>query len=278
MKRLIITLAAIVLTLTAMAAQKRILVNTAREFIDALDSNREIVICNEDGLLLTPEIQEMIDNNELSEYDRSSRALQKGVHYENDTDGPMLVICGIRNLTIRTNSDERYKVEVTPRYANVLTFISCEDISLSNIYFGHTEEGYCSNGVLAFDDCKSIRIDNCGLYGCGTEGLELRQSQDFTMTDSEIFHCAYHIMHVFGSKNVKFLNCAFYNNKEYEQVNIYSGSQDVLFDHCVFVKNKGKLFKIADPKAVILRRCIIQHDGDTGNYYKCIDSCIHINN
>lgn len=278
MKRSIITLVTILFTLTTFAAQKRILVNTPREFIDALGSNREIVICNEDGLLLTPEIQDMIGNGELSEYDRSSRALQMGLHYEHDFDGPMLVICGFKNLTIRTNSDERYKVEVTPRYANVLTFISCENISLNNIYFGHTDEGYCTNGVLAFDDCKNISINNCGLYGCGTEGLELRQSQDFTMIDSEIFHCAYHIMHVVGSKNVKFLNCAFYNNKEYEQVNIYSNSQDVLFDHCVFTKNKGKLFVIENPKAVTLRRCIIQHDGDTGDYYKCSDNSIHINN
>jgi len=278
MKRTIITLAAIICTIASMAAPKRILVNTAQEFINALGSNREIVICNEEGFLLTPVIQEMMESGKLTAYDRSSRALQEGLHYEDDFDGPMLVICGFKDLTIRTNSDERYSIEVTPRYANVLTFISCENITLTNLYLGHTDEGYCTNGVLAFDDCKNVTITNCGLYGCGTEGLELRQSHNFNITDTEIFHCAYHIMHIMGSSNVSFRNCAFYNNKEFEQVNVHNSSKNILFEKCVFIKNKGTLFSFEDPKNVILRRCIIQHDGDTGNGYQSYDNCMHINN
>jgi len=274
MKRTVITFAAMFFTLIAMAAQKRILVNTEEEFIAALGSNREIVICNEEGFLLTPLIQKMIDEGKLRQFDRSSRARQEGLLYENDFDGPMLVLSGFKNLTIRTNCDERYSIEVTPRYANVFTFISCENVTLTNLYLGHTEEGYCTNGVLAFDDCTNITINNCGLFGCGTEGVEIRQSQNFTMTNSEIFHCSYHIMHIMGSTNCKFLNCAFYNNKEFEQVNIYSSSENILFDRCVFVKNKGTLFSIEDPKQVKIRHCLIQHDGNTGNGYESYENCM----
>ena len=268
MKRTILTLVAAFCTaIVAIAAQKRILVNTPEEFINALGSNREIVVCNEEGLLLTPTIVEMIEKGKLKEFDRWSRARQEGVLYENNTDGPQLVVSGFKNLTICTNSDDRLSIEVTPRYVNVITFISCENINLTNLYIGHTDEGYCDNGVLGFDDCRNINITNCGLFGCGTEGIELRQSHNFTMTDSEIFHCSYHIMHIYGSSNCKFLNCAFYQNKEYNQVNIDESSEKILFDHCVFTKNHGVLFNIVS-KDVILRRCIIQHDGDVGNAFE----------
>lgn len=277
MKRITLTLIAVLCTaIAALAAQKRILVNTAEEFIDALGSNREIVLCNEEGFLLTPVIQEMAESGKLKEFDRWSRAKQEGVLYEHDSDGVQLVISGFKDLTIRTNSDDRIAVEVTPRYVNVLTFISCENITLTNLYLGHTDGGYCSNGVLGFDDCRNITITNCGLFGCGTEGIELRQSENFTMTDSEIFHCSYYIMHIFGSKNCKFMNCAFYNNKEYEQVTIDASSEKILFDHCVFTKNKGELFNIANSEEVKIRRCIIQHDGDNGNAFRCYENCIFV--
>lgn len=277
MNRILFTFAVIICTaLAASAAQKRILVNTAEEFINALGSNREIVVCNEDGILLTPVLQKMIDEKKLKEFDFMSRARQEGILYEMDTDGPQLVISGMKNLSIRTNSDDRLSIEVTPRYVNVLTFISCENISLTNLYLGHTEEGYCSNGVLGFDDCTNVSINNCGLFGCGTEGIEMRQSSHFTMTDSEIFHCSYHIMHINGSNDCKFINCAFYNNKEYNLVTVDTSSENILYDHCVFTGNQGKLFNIYNPAGVKLRRCIIQHDGDTGNAYECDENCIYV--
>lgn len=266
MKRILLTFAAVLFTaITALAGPKKIIVNSAEEFLAALGSNREIIINSEDGLLLTPAIQQAIDEGKLKRFDRSSRAKQTGLLYEEDFDGPQIVLAGFKDLTIRSNNDERQCIEVTPRYVNVLTFISCENITLTNLYLGHTDEGYCSNGVLGFDDCRNVTITNCGLYGCGTEGIELRQSENFTMQDSEIFHCSYHIMHLYGSSNCKFLNCVFYNNREYEQVNVDSDCANVLYDHCVFTKNQGTLFSFGNPANVVLRRCVIQHDGDLGD-------------
>lgn len=277
MKRTLFTLAVLCMAIVALAAPKRIIVNTPEEFINALGSNREIVIGHEKGFLLTPAIEAMIESEQLKLFDRSSHAKQDGVMYEMETDGPQLIISGLKNLSIRTNYDERLSLEITPRYANVLTFIGCENIKLTNLQLGHTEEGYCTNGVLGFDNCRNITIDNCGLFGCGTEGVELRHSENFTMTGSEIFHCSYHIMHIWDSKNVKFLNCAFYNNKEYEQVSVDLSSEDVLFDHCVFTKNIGTLFNIGNMDEVKIRRCIIQHDDRTGNGFKCYEDCIFLN-
>lgn len=275
MKRILLTFVAVLFTaITALAGPKKIIVNSAEEFLAALGSNREIILNCEDGFLLTPAIQQAIDEGKLKRFDRSSRAKQTGLLYEEDFDGPQIVLAGFKDLTIRSNNDERQCIEVTPRYVNVLTFISCENITLTNLYLGHTDEGYCSNGVLGFDDCRNVTITNCGLYGCGTEGIELRQSANFTMQDSEIFHCSYHIMHLYGSTNCKFLNCVFYNNREYEQVNVDSDCANVLYDHCVFTKNQGTLFSFGNPANVELRRCVIQHDGDLGDGMESIEGSI----
>lgn len=275
MKRTLFTLLATLLTtLAAVAGPKRVYVSTPEEFMSAIGSNREVIICCEDGLLLTPTIQTMIDAGQIKQFDRYSRAKQEGILYEDEFDGPQLVLSGFKNLTIRSNSDERQTIEVTPRYVNVLTFISCDNINLTNLYLGHTDEGYCTNGVLGFDDCRNVTLTNCGLYGCGTEGIELRQSNNFTMTDSEIFHCSYHIMHLYGSSNCKFSGCAFYNNREFEQVSVDSSCDHVVYDHCVFTHNEGTLFNFGNPAAVKLRRCIISHDGEMGNPHSSLDDCI----
>lgn len=266
MKRLIFTLTAVMLfSFQGFAAQKRILVNTAEEFINALGSNREIVICNEEGLLLTPTIEKMIAEHKLKKYDYGSRAPQDGIMYEDEFDGPTMVLAGIKNLTISSgDASRRSSIEVTPRYANVLGFIACDNLVFRNLLLGHTKEGYCTNGVLGFDGCNGITIDNCGLFGCGTEGIELRRCNNFRMNDSEIFQCAYHIMHLFGSSNCTFTNCVFYQNKEFEQVSVDGECVNVLFEKCVFIDNQGPLFNFGNQDEVKLRRCVISHSGSLG--------------
>lgn len=278
MKKLLLTLLTAVMTLSTVwaASPKRVLVNTAEEFIQALASDREIVVCNADGICLTPVIEQMAEAGQLRDYraipDDATHA--PGVYYCHETDGMQLMLVGIKNLTLRSNADERRKIEVTPRYADVITFEDCQNISILSLYLGHTEEGYCSNGVLSFIGCRNILIKNSALYGCGTEGICLTGCHDFTMSDSEIFHCSYHIMHIFASHNCHFDHCAFYQNKEFEQVSIDDVSTRVVFDRCVFAKNKGTLFVLQDPKNVLLHHCIIDHDWDTGNGYKSYEDCI----
>lgn len=277
--RRIITLSCLAfIAVVAFAAQKRIMVNTAEEFIKALGSNREVVVCNEDGLLLTPAIERMARNKELKMFDYSTDGLQTGIMYDQDTDGIGLYISGIKNLTITSNvKGDRRSIEVTPRYVNVLTFVNCENIKLTDLLLGHTKDGYCSNGVVGFSKCKDISIDNCGLFGCGTEGVELRESSHFTMTDSEIFRCSYYIMHIIGSSDVNFTNCVFYENREFEQVTVTSSCTDVVFDHCVFTDNKGTLFNLHDQSNVKLRRCVISHGDNISNSpIECDEDCIWV--
>ena len=124
-------------------------------------------------------------------------------------DGAELVIENVTGLTIRAaNRDTCIVTE--PRWVNVLQFIDCEDIALEGFTAGHTDGAYCSGGVLCFENTKTVTVDGCSLYGCGTEGVAAYSCEDVTVTGSEIWNCSQGAAFIYGSKNVSFDNCDFH--------------------------------------------------------------------
>ncbi len=115
-------------------------------------------------------------------------------YWENNYDGPSLVIRNVTNLTIQGKSDDRTKctLSAVPRYADVLTFENCSAITLSGFTAGHTvEPGLCDGGVFKLENSENILIDNCGMYGCGTEGVFGDSSRNIQIVNSEIYECSY---------------------------------------------------------------------------------------
>lgn len=104
-------------------------------------------------------------------------------------DGPELCISGVSNLKIVADGD--CTIAAIPRYADVLSFVNCDNISLSGFTAGHTEEpGSCSGGVLAFENCWGIDIENCRLYGCGILGINAYCCSELDVRNTEIFDCS----------------------------------------------------------------------------------------
>ena len=131
-------------------------------------------------------------------------------YYRWDTgDGAELVIENVTGLTIRAaNRDTCIVTE--PRWVNVLHFIGCEDITLEGFTAGHTDGAYCSGGVLCFENTKTVTVDGCSLYGCGTEGVTTYSCEDVAVTGSEIWNCSQGAAFIYDSKNVSFDNCDFH--------------------------------------------------------------------
>lgn len=250
---------------------KTIHVSSAQEFIDAIGSNRTIVIDTE-FLELTPTLLETA-NNSLKVSDEQAATTSKKVFYVEEFDGPELHIANVQNLSIVAGL-EIVILQVDPRYANVISFERSSGITLKGVTFGHSEEGYCSQGVLGFENCSDIVVDRCDLYGCGTEGINVQGCSNVMFKATKIRDCSYHIMHVGNSSHVTFDSCQFFRNREFNQVNIF-GCSNVLFDNCMFANNTGELFNIDCP--VTMRDCVILHDDmfmgdDSGNieYINCI--------
>ncbi len=160
-------------------AQLEIHVSTVDELIAAIGPNADIVLD-----------AELYDLSTATGYGTS-----KGDYYYwlDEFDGPQLVIDGVDNLTIRSNdgSVTGHTIAAIPRYANVLTFQSCSYITLSGFTAGHTREpGYCSGGVLRFQDSDHITVDNCGLYGCGILGVDAEYCTDIRVANCDIYECS----------------------------------------------------------------------------------------
>ena len=78
-----------------------------------------------------------------------------------------------------------------PRYANVLTFVNCDNLVLSGFTAGHTKEpGVCAGGVLMFQNCTMVSVDNCGLFGCGILGVQAEGCTSITLRKCDIYECS----------------------------------------------------------------------------------------
>lgn len=116
-------------------------------------------------------------------------------------DGYELDIKETRNLEIIGAGREGTSIVNEPRYANVITFTDCADVGVFKLTAGHTKaQGYCSGGVLNFNRCRDIDIEDCCLYGCGTYGITACESRDLSAERCIIKECSYGAF--------EFLNCS----------------------------------------------------------------------
>jgi len=171
---------------------------TADEFLAAIGPNTEIIL---DG--------EMLDLSTAKDYGKG----HSDYYYWNEEfDGPSLIITDVDNLVIRSSSDDvkSCTISAVPRYAHVLSFRRCSNVSLTGFTAGHTiEPGYCMGGVLFFRDCDNMTVDNCGLYGCGILGVQAELSGGITVKDCDIYECSYGGIQMSEVAGVVIENCTF---------------------------------------------------------------------
>ena len=164
---------------------------TVDELIAAIGPNTEIIL---DG--------EFYDFSQATGYGTSS-----GTYYywEDVHDGPGLVIRDVDNLAIRSNDGnvKNHTISAVPRYADVLAFSACSNVTLSGFTAGHTPEpGSCAGGVIEFRDCDNMTVDNCGLYGCGILGVYAEYSTGIQVLNSEIYECSQGGIQMRGTDNI----------------------------------------------------------------------------
>ena len=132
--------------------------------------------------------------------------------WSEEFDGPALVITGVDDLVIRSESGDVTKctISAVPRYANVLSFRSCTGVTLQGLTAGHTvEPGYCTGGVLDFYGCHGVMVNNCGLYGCGILGIQASTCRDITVKHCDIYECSYGGVAMSDVNGVNIENCLF---------------------------------------------------------------------
>ena len=167
-------------TAVSSAEQETVTVTTVDEFLAALGSNREIIID-----------APMLDLSTATGY----KDMTGGENYDwsDIYDGPQLNIRNLDNLTIRGKDGKGANViSAVPRYAQVLCFEGCTNLTVKDVTLGHTKEpGYCTGGVLDLQRCTNVTVENTGLFGCGTIGIQGYQCVNMALIGNEIYECSY---------------------------------------------------------------------------------------
>ena len=175
-------------------------VSNVDEFLAAIGPNSSIYL--EDGVY---------DLSTASSY--GGYGSQYYVWKDTGVDGPQLVICNLRGLSITGGGADKVTISAEPRYAEVLAFDNCRDIELSGFTAGHAQEpGTCVGGVLYFNESSSVQVGGCSLYGCGVWGVTAIDSSDIAVKDTEIYDCSSGDINLSGCRNVSFENCDIHDN------------------------------------------------------------------
>ena len=236
-------------------------VTNEEEFIAALGSNRTVVIANGVHLNLSRvlEREDMFRNRPGRRWCADASAIvikEPLVVSESETDGQQLALVNMKNLIIK--GEHNSSIEVDPRYSYCLYFINCDHCEVHNLTIGHTEGGFCSGGVIGVRGGRQNMVKDCDLYGCGTYGLDLIETTDFALLNSNIHDCTYGIMQLRSCVAVKFNKCDFFNNREYELIE-GRGNEGLVFDNCRFFANWSDAPLFSLDNTFYLMGCQIYH-------------------
>jgi hypothetical protein len=130
-------------------------------------------------------------------------------YWRADFDGPNLIITGVENFHIIGQGKDRTTLQAVPRYAEVLNFDGCSNISIENLTAGHLKEapGSCAGDVFEFTDCGEILVRGCGLFGCGVNAIYATNCQGLTVEDTEMYECSNLGAQLMRCSGVTFTGC-----------------------------------------------------------------------
>ena len=124
-----------------------------------------------------------------------------------------LVISGADGLTIEGEGMDQTVIRAVPRYANVIRFAGCSDLTVRKLTAGHTEApGLCAGGVLMIESCSNVSVADCGLYGCGTVGVDGWYTNNLSVTGCKIYECSCEAVNLFYCRDARVEQCSVYRH------------------------------------------------------------------
>ena len=176
-------------------------VKTVDEFLAAIAPHTVIEL--DEGVY---DLSTASDYGKASKSDYYSWNLE-GMDDGNDIDAE-LMIYNVKDLTIRGAGIDKTTIVAVPRYANVIYFSGCTEITVSNLTAGHTKApGFCSGGVIKVEGSDDINIDSCGLYGCGTIGVKGFGCTRLNVMNCDIYECSDGAVQIMNSEEVLVSGC-----------------------------------------------------------------------
>jgi len=240
--------------------EEYIRVTTAEQFLNALGTGRSVLVAKNTEINLSPLLDDQSAFRTQYRLWRPEYATEVGDRQdvlisEEVFDGRQLTLVNMKQMTIRGEGNSRIVVE--PRYAFCLNFKNCDQIEIHNLTIGHVEGGNCQGGVIGVQGGWRVSIHHCDLYGCGTYGLQLQDTRDFSMYSSNIHDCTYGIMTLRNVEFAKFEKCDFFRNREFSLIE--SRGSNVNFYQCRFFANHGDSPLFNFDREFFLAECEVYH-------------------
>ena len=200
-------------------------------------------------------------------------------------DGWELVISGVDNLRIEA-ARPGAEIVTQPRYADVIRFDNCSNVSLSGLTVGHTEgAGSCAGSVLRMLDCENMSVENCELYGCGTYGLELDRCRDLSCRGTVIRDCSCGALTATSSSGIVLDDCKISGITEsYTAVlGLSNCSGCAMLNTLVRNCSGSQLLRCSFVRSFFLGGCEIVNNHFSGMFYVSsgpvtVDGCVFRNN
>ena len=237
--------------------QKQYVVTNAKEFLDAIGSNREIIVKASTSIDLTDEMVKRLNNGSVIEH-RLEKSVPKGLYADWGMSGPGVVLAGLKNLTIKGHH-KNTKITVESFECAVIRLSKCSNIRMEQLVLGHNR-GTCYGPVIQIDTCSNVSVLSSGLFGCGTQGMCINNSDNIICRNTQIYSCRDNIVGIYGKSHKIYLSdCNIYDIAS--GFHIEKGSNDIMLSNCKIGDIKGELFpKVESP--LLLERCTITHDKD----------------
>jgi len=158
-------------------------------------------------------------------------------------DGVEVFIRRVNELSIHGDNENLTEIVVEPRYAQVLNFEECDNITLFGLTMGHTETGDCDGNVLDFYGCRNINLSAMDIYGCGVYGIGCYNGTgEMYVYSSTIRDCSYGALEILdGNGRFEFHNCMLTGSEAYDcyEPTPYS---ELAFYECVFGDNETSYY------------------------------------
>ena len=151
-------------------------------------------------------------------------------------DGFEIWVCYTDDLTIygKNNNTEDVQITVDPRYAAVLNFMQCKNVTLEHFTAGHVYGSECAGSVLYYENCNDVVMKDLDLYGCGIYGFEAIECNNITTESCTLRECSYGALALSACTGaLEFKDCQFVDNQS--GLSIYGCEEaDISFSNCFF--------------------------------------------
>mgnify|MGYP001363721230 CR=1 FL=1 len=205
---------------TAFATQE-ITVSSMVELLDSIGSDRIIY--------LTPGTYKLDDA--LGFATRKSKNIYQRMMY----------ISEVNNLKIIGPSIGKTELISPYSESTVLLIKDCRNLELRNFSIGHVKRPKgCEGDALSIEASRNVKLANMDIYGCGANGLTLRDVRQLEVKASYIHHCTYNLLAFSEVWDSTFRDTKFIHDGNFSVLSTTEEIRGLEFYNCKFIVDPAR--------------------------------------